>query len=840
MRLDELDLVGEVREVGRQDRRGELAHAAYGTRRRASASSLAAEGRDEHPVGTVAVRPEADPRRPGRRALDLDRLEVRAVAQDRVARRRRSRRAGTCRPSRRAGRRAAGGPPRPRRSPTWSAASRLSSSFAAATGAPGGAAPSRSPSTARPRGRGRTRRGAAGAVASWASTSGVHAEALGAARIEAGAPRVEVGRHDEAVAADERRPRSAALPPGAAHASSTRSPGCGSSARTTNADAWSWTANQPSANPGKRRRVAPVDEQAGPGRAVARPTVAARLASAASSSSTVGRVRCSRAGTGGRARRGPRPRPPLVGPTQPRELAHRPRVPARCARPRRRRRRPVGHAADRSASRRSTAFTNPRSRGAASPTSRRRPRAAAAPVNRSWYAPRRSDVARAGAHASHGRVRRAARAPSRASGAGGSCRTRARSRTPGRARRGADRASASGHDDGSSTRPPRSPGGSPRAPTARADSSAAGSPERSPGSRRAPRAQSAAAMRAAAGGRDLEERQRAPSVRDRRTAPSPVGHGSPRGRRASSRTRLHGPRPQDLQGLAAERRRGARLRRERARPGGTIAAPARVQSSTRSSGRELRGERRRSVVLRRRRDRRPRRASAASRPGAPPPSRRGAPRASPRRPRARSAPRASRGPGPCRAPRPSASRVTPVPRPREDRALHRRRAAPARQQREVQVHARRVGAGRARSAAGARRRRPRRARPGASALERLEPVARSGRPSTSTSGRPSRRAASATAVGVRREPRPAGLGGFVTTSDDLESRRRARAPRATAPTTGRCPRNTTRIAVTRARTSATARRRARGGVARGPRGRARSGGARPCTARRPSSSSRSM
>ena len=79
--------------------------------------------------------------------------------------------------------------------------------------------------------------------------------------IKAGAVGTEITGDDPAFLADPAG-EEGRLPPGAAHASSTRSPGSGASVSTTNADAWSCTANQPSSHPGSDVGFPPGNEDA--------------------------------------------------------------------------------------------------------------------------------------------------------------------------------------------------------------------------------------------------------------------------------------------------------------------------------------------------------------------------------------------------------------------------------------------------------------------------------------------------------------------------------------------------------------------------------------------------
>ena len=72
MLTHELDLLGQTGEVGRQDGRAQLGHGAILAARGCSP----AEGRDEHRVAAVRVRPEADPFGGAVGAGDLDGLEL--------------------------------------------------------------------------------------------------------------------------------------------------------------------------------------------------------------------------------------------------------------------------------------------------------------------------------------------------------------------------------------------------------------------------------------------------------------------------------------------------------------------------------------------------------------------------------------------------------------------------------------------------------------------------------------------------------------------------------------------------------------------------------------------
>jgi hypothetical protein len=85
--LDQLDLVRQVREVGRKDRGGQPAHPAYVTGGRAPPAQVGAhppERGHEHRVGPVAVRPQAGPLE-AVRTLDRLGLQVRPSSQERVA-----------------------------------------------------------------------------------------------------------------------------------------------------------------------------------------------------------------------------------------------------------------------------------------------------------------------------------------------------------------------------------------------------------------------------------------------------------------------------------------------------------------------------------------------------------------------------------------------------------------------------------------------------------------------------------------------------------------------------------------------------------------------------------
>ena len=234
MLLDQLDLVGQTREVGRQDGCGEPSHAANGTRR---VSGLPGEGGDEHAVAPVPMGPQANPgrsARPDRRSRPAPgRLDGGRWHRPP----RRFRLAGTCRPSRRVG------PPAPadrRGRGDRHLGARELAEFVLAIAPQQLRAPARRPE---PRARcvdhdpveralQRRMLGVLGhderacARAAWPPL-----------RIKRHPPGMDVGADDQTVAHPRAAPRTIVLPPGAAHASSTRSPGCGSSASTTNAEA---------------------------------------------------------------------------------------------------------------------------------------------------------------------------------------------------------------------------------------------------------------------------------------------------------------------------------------------------------------------------------------------------------------------------------------------------------------------------------------------------------------------------------------------------------------------------------------------------------------------------
>jgi len=167
MRLDQLDLVGEVRQVGEEDRDGELAHRRVCYRRPGSFFRNAARNIASQPCrcGHRRMR-SAGPS--GSRAA---RARGRGIGAGGRRARRRSRRAGTCRPSRRAGPRASRARPRRSRSQPASATGPRRRTSSRATAARGGGGRSRSRSTAHPRapcrthprgrGAGRPARGAA-------------------------------------------------------------------------------------------------------------------------------------------------------------------------------------------------------------------------------------------------------------------------------------------------------------------------------------------------------------------------------------------------------------------------------------------------------------------------------------------------------------------------------------------------------------------------------------------------------------------------------------------------------------------------------------------------------
>ncbi len=155
IRLDQLDLVGQVREVCGQDRSGEHAHRGYRTR---PVRAAFAEGRDEHAVGTVSVRPQPHARRRAVRTVDRHGLQFGSMSDERVARRVR------LRPRERAHRvdeAPAGTEPVGRRrcdAPPGAARGRRARPAAAARAAPAAGALTRCRSTARPPAPGRTSR----------------------------------------------------------------------------------------------------------------------------------------------------------------------------------------------------------------------------------------------------------------------------------------------------------------------------------------------------------------------------------------------------------------------------------------------------------------------------------------------------------------------------------------------------------------------------------------------------------------------------------------------------------------------------------------------------------
>ena len=371
------------------------------------------------------------------------------------------------------------------------------------------------------------------------------------------------------------------------------------------------------------------------------------------------------------------------------------------------------------------------------------------------------------AHAgSSGRfAQRLDRAVERRAGAG-ACRRRARRRTPGRARRGPERSSAAGEGEvrvGALVdhAPDRRPG-RPTARTSRRRPPVIRAAR--PASSRAPRAQSARGHPPAARRRDLEQPD--PAVAGRDDDPAVVGRRRSRpGRRRRGRPR-RAPR---ARGSSAARRGTSWPPRVRARARATRLTTARrgaAQSITRVLRRRACGA---NVAARR----------PAARGSAPPVASVPSDSTSTSPPiaasRAPSEPASSSGRigssagedrARCRGPRPSASTVTPgVGRRPPERALHRARPAPARQQREVQVHRTERRERQHVGGAGARRRPRPRATSGAASASAVGSPRPSRTPSTSVQRQAARRAASATAVGREAStPRPAGLGGFVSTS----------------------------------------------------------------------------
>ena len=208
------------------------------------------EGGDEHAVGTMPMRPQPHPgARPSGPSIATGSSSGRCSTVRR--RRRPSRRAGTCRPSRPAGRRDAVGRRRRTRWPPGVARGRRGRlvEVARATRARRRAdpMPEHGASTS-------TRSNVpsiAGCVPSCATTRTGTRRRSAVLRTRA----ARSGRTSPATTrpvSPTRHAACAALPPGAAHTSRTRSPGWGSSAPMTNADAWSCTANQPCAKPRNR------------------------------------------------------------------------------------------------------------------------------------------------------------------------------------------------------------------------------------------------------------------------------------------------------------------------------------------------------------------------------------------------------------------------------------------------------------------------------------------------------------------------------------------------------------------------------------------------------------
>ena len=277
-------------------------------------------------------------------------------------------------------------------------------------------------------------------------------------------------------------------------------------------------------------------------------------------------------------------------------------------------------------------------------------------------------------------------------------------------------------------------------------------PSRSPGAKRAPRAQAAPLIRFRPAGATSTRRTPPPVARTRTPRSSAVHDGArrPVGVLVVDRGRQH------LQRLAAERPWSPRARGDSARTHRAIASGDRVQSIARSSG-PIRGA---AVAAR----------SSCARGGSPSP---GSIRSTPT---SRSAPLCAR-----RTPSEPASSSGRIgssswcedragiealvhlhhghARHRvagRDRALDRRRPAPARQQREVQIDRAERRHARAWGRRATRRTPRRRSRPGASRPGH-RPPRRCGRRRPRAAAAPSRRAASATAVGRDLIATPGGL-----------------------------------------------------------------------------------
>ena len=180
----------------------------------------------------------------------------------------------------------------------------------------------------------------------------------------------------------------AAFPPGAAQTSSTRSPGCGSRAPTTNADAWSCTANQPCANPRSLDGSPPSSRtQSGCSRAGRGVCPLARRPRTNASTVVVHvfvrrlrRPRSPKASAATSASSSPRMR--RSSRTAHGDMPVRMKMSSSVA--------PVGGVGGSSAIFRRIAFTKPRSRGVARSTDSDTAACRGIRMNSSWYAPSRS------------------------------------------------------------------------------------------------------------------------------------------------------------------------------------------------------------------------------------------------------------------------------------------------------------------------------------------------------------------------------------------------------------------------------------------------------------------
>ena len=256
IRLDQLDLVAEVGEVGGQYRCGEPAHRGvsypppHGETPQAARSTAATNiPSDPWRCGQSRCR-SAGPSGPSVRSGSERQGRARAARPaprrsrpwDRCTPRRRAARPGE-RARRQRARSRAAVPRGPRRHPC-----------ARATAAPDAAAPIRGRCRARRRGRGRRSRPRAAVAARRARSS---TEPSSTAR--PGAPiRAALRSWTSPATTRPSAPTSETImrdfPPGAAQTSATSSPGLGSRARTTNTLAWSWTAKAPERNPGRVER----------------------------------------------------------------------------------------------------------------------------------------------------------------------------------------------------------------------------------------------------------------------------------------------------------------------------------------------------------------------------------------------------------------------------------------------------------------------------------------------------------------------------------------------------------------------------------------------------------